>query len=373
MNPELIKAVKDRLALGQSKEMIKEELRQTGYDESVTEQIIREAEAMSIPSLSDIGTVTLPEVGTLLSVGWAFAKRYVGIAGLLSLPMVVLVALTYFLGGGQQDVITDQTFIFGFSSIVLYIIYLLLVASALRIAVTDDGSRVVSLQEAWSWVKGNVFGLLWVSILGGLVVGGGFMLFLVPGIIVSIYIYFSQYVYALEGMRGMNALLRSRELVRGYWVALAGRLILVGFVFMAILIAFGAVLGTIVAIVGMGAWENSAWELATNLVGQVVNAFATLVGLKIGVELYRALVRVRPAGAVVPTEAKRKYVALAGFGGLFLLAFVALLVVFLPTTDRPLDSAAEDMINQSFKQRAVEMRNDQDLGEVQNESGLEEF
>lgn len=379
MNPELMTAVRERLALGQSEEMIKEELKQAGYDESVTEQIIREARVTPIQSPADTSTVTLPGVGALLSVGWAFAKRYVGVAVLLSLPMVGLSALTYFLGEGQQDVAAGQTFVLIFASIVLYVIYFLLLASALRIAMIDDEPRAVSLQEAWSWAKGNAAGLLWVIILGGLVVSGGLMLFLIPGIIVSIYVHFSQYVYAAEGVRGMNALLRSRELVQGYWVALAKRLILISLVFMAVLTALGGVLGAIVALVGMGVWENSAWELVTNLIDQVINAFATLIGLRVGVELYRTLVRVRPVGATVLTEARGKYIALAWFG---LFAPITVIVLLSSLFVSPLgllgaefqDAAIEQEVSdQDAKLRALEMRNEQGLGGAGEERDLEEF
>lgn len=365
MNPELIAAVKERLALGHSEEMIKEELRKTGYDEYLINQIIHEvALRHTVPIVTE--RIVFPAVTTLLRVGWSFAIRYTPIASLMSLPLVFLVLLVHFLGV-DFNAMTGQNAVIGLATIVLYATYFLLFVAALRITVIDDGSRTVPIQEVWGWAKGNAAGLLWVSILTALVVWGGFMLLFIPGVIVSILIYFSQYVYVAEGVGGMKALLRSRELVKGHWVSLAGKIVSVGVIFVAIFITFGVVFGIIAAALGVDVWENSTGELVSNLIGQVINAFATLIALRVGMELYRTLASTRPATTDALVEGKGKYLALAWLG----LFVPVILMVIIASSSHPLfsqfinefrgNTTNRNLTNEEAKSRANELRHNMEI------------
>jgi hypothetical protein len=66
----------------------------------------------------------------------------------------------------------------------------------------------------------------------GFIITGGFLLFLVPGIIFSIWFVFSQFILARDNVRGMDALLKSREYVRDMWFEVFGRLAVVWLVSM---------------------------------------------------------------------------------------------------------------------------------------------
>ena len=58
--------------------------------------------------------------------------------------------------------------------------------------------------------------LLWTGIVFGVLVFLGYLLFIIPGIVLSIYWSFAFYVCLTEDKSGYAALKRSRELVRGY-------------------------------------------------------------------------------------------------------------------------------------------------------------
>ncbi|XOA43073.1 MAG: hypothetical protein ACKKMO_01195 [Candidatus Nealsonbacteria bacterium] len=62
-----------------------------------------------------------------------------------------------------------------------------------------------------------------VSLLTGLAIGLGFLLFIIPGIIFAIWFVFSYYTVICEDKRGFKALSRSRQLVKGYWWPTAKR------------------------------------------------------------------------------------------------------------------------------------------------------
>ena len=76
-----------------------------------------------------------------------------------------------------------------------------------------------SLADAWP----KIASFFWISLLTGLAILGGFILFVIPGIIFSIWFGFSVYVFIFEDVKGTSALRRSKELVKGYWWPVFGR------------------------------------------------------------------------------------------------------------------------------------------------------
>lgn len=73
----------------------------------------------------------------------------------------------------------------------------------------------------------SLFGrLLWVILLTGLVVIGGLLLFLIPGIYIAIRLVFAAPAVVVEGARGGGALKRSLSLAEGHWWRIFGTLIL---------------------------------------------------------------------------------------------------------------------------------------------------
>jgi len=69
--------------------------------------------------------------------------------------------------------------------------------------------------------------LMWIGFLTSFIIGGGFMLFIIPGIIFMAWFFFAQFILIKEDVNGMDALLKSREYVRGEWFNVALRLLLI--------------------------------------------------------------------------------------------------------------------------------------------------
>lgn len=82
-----------------------------------------------------------------------------------------------------------------------------------------------SISELARKAKPFFWPMVVASLLSGLVTYGGFVI-IVPGIFFAIALSFVSYVILTENVRGFAALQRSRELVRGYWWAVLGRLLL---------------------------------------------------------------------------------------------------------------------------------------------------
>lgn len=112
--------------------------------------------------------------------------------------------------------------------------------------------------------------LIWpvivASILNGLAVVGGIILFIIPGIIFSIWFAFTMYAVVLDNARGTKALSLSKHLVRGRWWAVFVRLLVPG-------IAFGLIVLLAQAIIGI----PTELILKTMSIGTLPYAFVTLV------------------------------------------------------------------------------------------------
>ncbi len=120
-----------------------------------------------------------------------------------------------------------------------YLFFSIILAATL-ISILGTASLISAVKEVpQDWKIGDVIKKGWskylsfllVSFLTGLIVGLGFLLLIVPGIIFTIWFTFSTYMVICEDKRGLKALSRSKELVKGYWWPTAKR------VFAIILIA----------------------------------------------------------------------------------------------------------------------------------------
>lgn len=370
ISPELLAAVKERLSLNYTHEEIEAELVATGYDAAIAKQAILAAEtagesadaaATTATASATTGVTTmtgsgLPSIGTLLQRGFGLAQRRLDLVALLSGPYLV-VGLWWLLAGADGG---GQALVGNLLEVVAVLLYLFVLAMLLYTA-THQQHAPVPLATAAQWTRQNFLGLLWVYLLSAAVVWGGILLFLIPGIIVGIYLYLSQYVYAAEGARGFAAVLRSRELVYGVWWAMFGRVLAVGLIigFITIIIAafIGGVLGALgvpFSMEGEPALGNQLIDLALLPLG----AYMTVVGAGIGAALYGARAQAVSTEGEVPAAAGR-YTALAWFGGFAVISVVALFLVGLATYGEagPASSAPQEEL-EAAKERAIELRQD---------------
>jgi hypothetical protein len=71
---------------------------------------------------------------------------------------------------------------------------------------------------------------VWLSLLTTILVILWMFLLIIPGLIFSIFYSFAVYAFFFEGKRGMEAIRRSRTLVKGYFWPVFGRVALLGFI-----------------------------------------------------------------------------------------------------------------------------------------------
>ena len=97
---------------------------------------------------------------------------------------------------------------------IIAVIAIALMTMGTMFAASADNSLGVGGSIATGFKKGIPF--VWVMILQGFIVSGGLLIFAIPGFIFMTWFIFAPYMVFTENARGMNALMKSRELVRGH-------------------------------------------------------------------------------------------------------------------------------------------------------------
>jgi hypothetical protein len=158
----------------------------------------------------------------------------------------------------------------------------------------------------------------WIAILMNLVIAGGTMLLFIPGLILSFALTLSSYVFVAEGKKGMEVLLRSSSLTKGFRGAIAWRYAIAGF---SIIIPMALVLAIGLPLL-IGSSETS--KLVENIISSVISIFLTPIFIIFGYLIFKELSQCRPAEQFSPSnKGKKLYVFLAVLG---VIMFVAMIV-----------------------------------------------
>ncbi|MFO7495769.1 MAG: tetratricopeptide repeat protein [Desulfobacterales bacterium] len=96
-------------------------------------------------------------------------------------------------------------------------------ATAAMVAIVH---REFSVRRCLWDASGKVLSAIWLTLLLGFVMTGAVFL-VVPWVLFSVWFYFAPFVLADGDTRGMSALLKSREYVRGYWFSVFLRIIFI--------------------------------------------------------------------------------------------------------------------------------------------------
>jgi hypothetical protein len=174
----------------------------------------------------------LPEIGDLFRKSWEIYKRRGGVlVGLYLLSILFFVFSTgIFIGAafvfsrffpGVREAVLAVGGLLGatLGSIVFF-----WGLAALVYAVTDED---LGVRDALDRGGARIWSFLWFYSIAGFIVTGGFLLFIIPGIIFLTWFAFGQFVLACEDIRGMSAMLKSKEYVKERWFDVFLRLFLV--------------------------------------------------------------------------------------------------------------------------------------------------
>jgi len=176
--------------------------------------------------------LTLPGLGDLLKRTFSVYKARLGtFLGIMVFPLICSVFFLILPANLKKNLLLG---------ISLFIIFWLAVmvtslwsSVSLLYAIKEREEKigiVESFRKGWH----KIISFVWISILAGFITLGGFLLFIIPGIIFAIWFAFPIYVLVSEDLRGMNALFRSKQLVSGKWGSVALRLFTIGVIALVI-------------------------------------------------------------------------------------------------------------------------------------------
>lgn len=209
---------------------------------------------------------------TVLATVVFLAARLLQINDIISAAIVVVVSLPAYL-----------------AQFLATIVFVLAIDSVLRGEDFEPRKLAeVALKKIWP--------VLLVASLTALAALGGFLLLIIPGIIFSIWYAFSYYEVVLGDVRGLEALKKSKELVKGRFWAVLWRLAastffwsIVVWLFMStIFLLIQALTQPFRSVVASEPWATLLASLL-ELVSNAVQAAATPLFAAIGVLMYRAL------------------------------------------------------------------------------------
>ncbi len=113
--------------------------------------------------------------------------------------------------------------------LLIFIIISLWIQLALVYTIKEQGTDI-NIKKLLTGVRGKMNSYYWVVFLRAIITVAGFVLLVVPGIIFSVWFIFAPYIFIFEDVKGMQALSRSRELVKGYWWPVFGRMALLALI-----------------------------------------------------------------------------------------------------------------------------------------------
>jgi hypothetical protein len=144
-----------------------------------------------------------------------------------------------------------------------------------------EGDELVIFKETskyfWSY--------LWVTLLTAILVILWSCLLIIPGIIYGIFYSFAVYVYFFEDKRGMVAIRRSQELVKGYWWAVFGRFLAIGLLVWLVMVVASLPLAF--------SSPQDVFYQAWNIVVQAVSFLIGPIILLYTYNIYQDLVRIK--------------------------------------------------------------------------------
>lgn len=235
--------------------------------------------------------------GALIGVGELFKKAfedYKNNFSKLIIFMLIPMAATFafgilavlFVGGAvgvnklsNSSAVTSGTVGFSIVFFIIAVIILILInltAMAGMFITFRDSEESLTIKEIINRAKKNIGGYLWISILTGILVMLWALLLIIPGIIFGIYYTLSVWVFFKEGKKGMAAIKRSHDLIKNYWWAVFGRLVLVGAIFVIVSSVLEKIGGE--SISGILSWLFGPFIIAYQY-----NIYKSLVGIKGGV------------------------------------------------------------------------------------------
>ncbi len=170
---------------------------------------------------------------------------------------------------------------------------------------------------AFAWEKLGTY--WWIAFLVGFLFLGGFMLFFIPGLLFSVWFSFVYYVMVAEDEKGMTALLKSREYVKGRVWSVVWRFIVLYFFNLLFAIPVGLFFG------------GFSSPLGSFLTQNIFSFFVVPFNIIYLFLVYQNLVEIKGKFVFAPHKnTKRIFLSIGAVGILLPSILIGLFVLFFP-------------------------------------------
>ncbi|MCX6712306.1 MAG: hypothetical protein NT041_01285, partial [Candidatus Vogelbacteria bacterium] len=201
-------------------------------------------------------------------------------------------------------------------------------SGASLLIVLRDRSVALTISDAYRLGWAKFWPLIWVSILAGFIIGGGLILFVIPGVILIVWLMFSKIIAVVEDETGMKAIVKSREYVRDYFWPVLGRFIII---VIALIIIYAFLLTIVSALLGsLVSLSSTAGAVIFILLSALVNILVTPVAMIAIYLVYENLKKVK--GEIITDSVKKQtfwylMIGLAGWVLVFVVCFFFLSLI----------------------------------------------
>lgn len=253
-NQELFDYIKQQVEEGVSKEDITNTLLGSGWsNEDIIESFSFVVTPVPVSPQSNIpqpqssqsaeilplahSTANLAGGGTLMGQAWSIYKSrfwtllYIGSVPLLLLfSFFISIFVLGFMKVSMSSIVTIVTIILFLVLIYVFSIWAML---ATLYAIKDNDEKIgiiKSYSRGWS----KLFSFWWVMLLFSFIFIGGSVLFIIPGILFAVWFFFAPYILIDENLKGMDALMKSKEYVKGRWWGVFGNALVISVLYLII-------------------------------------------------------------------------------------------------------------------------------------------
>jgi len=275
----------------------------------------------------------------LLSEAWEMYKaRWKTLLGIVIVPILltIFVGIIFFIGLWGSGIMgkassasfPDSTITFSIFSVLIFIFFVLIfiiqIWSQVALVYAIKESEDIGIKKAYQESKSKIKQFFWVSMLVGFITMGGFIFFAIPGFIFAVWFSFATFIVITEDMKGMDAILKSREYVRNYWWPVLWRFLFLYLVMIGIMVVASIAL-ILIPILG---------NLASVAITPLIMIYMFLI--------YKNLKEIKGDFEFRPSaKAKKSFVAVGVLGILVIpLLFSSIVLVSLNSArDKAMDAA----------------------------------
>ena len=235
----------------------------------------------------------MSSIQNLVKQSWPIYKsNYKKLIGMILIPVLTFIALAVLIGllgvlgwFSFKNVDNTRIIVLLFSLICLcamiFGVIIAVIAQAGLYILIKDSKENITVKEAFLRAKKIASKFFMLKLLIGIFVLLWSLLFIVPGIYMAFAYSMAIWIFIYENINGIDAIKKSKELIKGYWRPVVWRLLAVYLLFYLVIVVPGIFL------------ENSAFEILWTIVYQIISFLAAPIFMIYQCFIYWDLKRIK--------------------------------------------------------------------------------